>query len=274
MSSHARVARREFVRTALGMLAVAPFAARAAFAQDAGRLTDSIEFRRVVAANRILAREEVVDAFGHVSVRDPENPKRYIMARSRSPELVEFGDLIRFEQDGRSLDPGNRTPYGERMIHGAIYEMRSDVNAVVHNHAYSLLPFGITGRTLEPVVHVASVIGPDVPLWDIATRFKETDMLVRTMDQGRDLAATLGRNTCALMRGHGAVVAAASLKQAVITAIYLKVNAEVQLQAMAIGTPRGLSDAEVELSRATQFSPLALDRAWEYFCARAGVEPI
>jgi HCOMODA/2-hydroxy-3-carboxy-muconic semialdehyde decarboxylase len=99
-------------------------------------------------------------------------------------------------------------------------------------------------------------------------------MLVRTMEQGRDLAATLGRNTCALMRGHGAVVAAATLKQAVIAAIYLKVNAEIQLQAMAIGTPRRLSDGEVERSRETQFSPLALDRAWEYFCARAGVDPI
>src|SRR5687768_8510396 len=273
MSSNVRVARREFVRTTFGMLVAVPFAARA-FAQDAGRLADRIEFRRLVAANRILAREEVVDAFGHVSVRDPENSKRYVMARSRSPELVEYADLIRFEQDGRSLDPENRTPYGERMIHGAIYEARSDVNAVVHNHAYPLLPFGITGRTLEPVVHVASVIGSEIPIWDIATRFKETDMLVRTMEQGRDLAATLGRNICVLMRGHGAVVAAESLKEAVITAIYLKINAEVQLQAMAIGTPRGLSDGEVERSRAAQLSPLALDRAWEYFCVRAGVEPI
>ncbi|SRR6266545_4075279 len=272
-SSNLRVARREFVRTALGVLAVGPFAQRA-FAQTPVPVTDRIEFRRLAAANRILAHEDVVDAFGHVSVRDPDNPKRYVMARSRSPELVEFGDLIRFEQDGRSLDPENRTPYGERMIHGAIYEARSDVNAVVHNHAYSLLPFGITGRTLEPVVHVASVIGSKIPLWDIATKFNETDMLVRTMDQGRDLAATLGSNTCALMRGHGAVVATSTLKEAVITAIYLKVDAEVQLQAMAIGTPRGLSAKEVELSRATQFSPLALDRAWEYFCARAGVDPI
>ena len=196
------------------------------------------------------------------------------MARSRSPELVEYADLIRFEQDGRSIDPGNRTPYGERMIHGAIYETRNDVNAVVHNHAYPLLPFGITGRALEPMVHAASVIGSEVPVWDIAARFNETDMLVRSMEQGRDLAATLGSNSCVLMRGHGAVVAANSLKEAVMIAIYLKVNAEVQLQAMAIGTPRGLSDREVELSRATQFSPLALDRAWEYFCVRAGVDPV
>jgi HCOMODA/2-hydroxy-3-carboxy-muconic semialdehyde decarboxylase len=273
MSSNAHVARREFVRAALGMLAVAPFAGRA-FAQDPAGLAERIEFRRLVAANRILANEEVVDAFGHVSVRDPENATRYVMARSRSPELVEYADLIRFEQDGRSLDPGNRVPYGERMIHGAIYEARSDVNAVVHNHAYPLLPFGITGTALEPMVHAASVIGSEVPIWDIATRFHETDMLVRSMEQGRDLAATLGRNTCVLMRGHGAAVAANSLREAVMIAIYLKIDAEVQLQAMAIGTPRGLSDREVELSRAAQFSPLALDRAWEYFCVRAGVDPI
>ena len=273
MSSNAHMVRREFVRTALAMLAAAPFAARS-FAQDAAGLEERIEFRRLVAANRILANEEVVDAFGHVSVRDPENPRRYVMARSRSPELVEYADLIRFEQDGRSLDRGNRTPYGERMIHGAIYEARSDVNAVVHNHALPLLPFGITGRALAPMVHTASIIGSEVPIWDIAARFNETDMLVRSMEQGRDLAATLGSNACVLMRGHGAVVAASSLKAAVMTAIYLKINAEVQLQAMAIGTPRGLSEREVDLSRATQFSPLALDRAWEYFCVRAGVDPI
>jgi HCOMODA/2-hydroxy-3-carboxy-muconic semialdehyde decarboxylase len=273
MSSSPSVPRRAFVRTALCALAAAPFAGRA-FAQGTAALAEHVEFKRLIAANRILAREEVVDAFGHISVRDPENPKRYIMARSRSPELVEHADLIRFEQDGRSLDPGNRTPYGERMIHGAVYEARADVNSVVHNHAYSLLPFSITGRTIEPMVHVASVIGSDIPTWDIATQFNETDMLVRTMDQGRSLAAVLGRNACALMRGHGAVVAAASIKQAVMIAIYLKINAEIQLQAMGIGTPRGLSAREVELSRETQFSPLALDRAWEYFCARAGVEAI
>ena len=151
MSSNAHVVRREFVRTALGMLAVAPFATRA-LAQDTAGLAERIEFKRLVAANRILAHEEIVDAFGHVSVRDPENARRYVMARSRSPELVEYADLIRFEQDGRSLDPGNRTPYGERMIHGAIYETRSDVNAVVHNaERFSVDGAAATGRQWQGV---------------------------------------------------------------------------------------------------------------------------
>jgi HCOMODA/2-hydroxy-3-carboxy-muconic semialdehyde decarboxylase len=111
-------------------------------------------------------------------------------------------------------------------------------------------------------------------VWDIRTAFGATDMLVRTMEQGRDLAATLAGNTCLLMRGHGAVVVGASVQQAVLTAIYLQVNANVLLQALPLGTPEGLSAEEIAKSSAAQFSPLALDRSWEYFCQRAGVEPV
>lgn len=269
MSPKACAVRRDILRAAIGTIVLGPLAA-----QESVTLEERTEFRRLVAANRILANEEVVDAFGHVSVRDPDNPARYVMARSRSPELVEYSDLIRFEQDGRSLDPEQRRPYGERMIHGAVYEARSDVHAVVHNHAYPLLPFGITGQPLRPMVHVASVIGAEVPIWDIRTQFGATDMLVRNMQQGRNLAEALGRHSCLLMRGHGAVIAADSIKHAVITAVYLKINAQIQLQAMQLGEPQGLSEREIELSGETQVSPLALDRAWEYFCARAGVEAV
>jgi ribulose-5-phosphate 4-epimerase/fuculose-1-phosphate aldolase len=235
---------------------------------------DAVDLRRLVAANRILAHENVVDAFGHVSIRDPHNAKRYVLARSRSPELIELDDLMEFELDGTPLDARGRTPYGERMIHGAIYEARPDVHAVVHNHSYAVLPFTIGEQPLQPMIHMAAVIGAQVPVWDIRDDFGNTDMLVRRMDQGRSLAAALGTNTCVLMRGHGAVVAARNVKEAVMIAFYLQVNAQVQLQALGLGTAKPLSDAEIELSSATQFSPLALDRAWEYFCVRAGVEPV
>ena len=129
-------------------------------------------------------------------------------------------------------------------------------------------------QALQPMIHMAAVIGAQVPVWDIRDDFGDTDMLVRRMDQGRSLAAALGTNTCVLMRGHGAVVAARNVKEAVMIAFYLQVNAQVQLQALGLGTAKPLSAAEVELSSATQFSPLALDRAWEYFCVRAGVEPV
>jgi ribulose-5-phosphate 4-epimerase/fuculose-1-phosphate aldolase len=232
------------------------------------------EFRRLVAANRILANEGVVDAFGHISVRDPRNPKQFVLARSRSPALVELGDLMEFGADGAPLDARGRTPYGERMIHAGVYEARPDVMSVVHHHAYAVLPFAITNTPLKPMIHTASLIGAEIPVWDSRTRFGATDMLVRTLEQGRDLAKTLSNHTCTLMRGHGAVVVAGSIQAAVLTAVYMLVNANVEREALALGKPEGLSAEEIAQSSATQLSPLALDRAWEYFCQRAGVEPV
>jgi HCOMODA/2-hydroxy-3-carboxy-muconic semialdehyde decarboxylase len=253
----------------------APGPWRGARAQSTGDgVDDRIEFRRVVAANRILANEGVVDAFGHVSVRDPRNPERYVMSHARSPALVEHVDLMVFERDGTAVDARGRRPYGERMIHGAIYETRSDVNAVIHHHAYSVIPFSVTSTPLVPLTHTASVIGAHIPVWDIAKRFGDTDTLVRSMDKGRDLAAALADNTCLLMRGHGAVVVGASIVQAVLSAIYLEINARILLQTLNLSeSPITLSEGEIELARETQFSPLGADRAWEYYCRRAGVDP-
>jgi len=270
-------------RKLLGSLAVAACSALAPripllLAQDlpdhTDGLPDPVEFRRLIAANRILANENVVDAFGHVSVRDPGNPDRFVMSRSRSPALVEQTDLMEFDLNGVAQDPQGRTAYGERMIHAAIYSMRPEINSIVHHHSYAVLPFTITGVPLRPVVHAAAVIGAHIPVWDIRGDYGDTDMLVRTIEQGRNLAATLADNTCLLMRGHGAVVVGTSIERAVLTAVYLQVNANVLMQASALGQPQGLSELEIKLATQAQFSPLALPRAWEYFCQRAGVEPV
>ncbi len=239
---------------------------------DKSDVPDLPEFRKLIAANRILAFENVVDAFGHVSVRDPRNPANFVMSRSRSPALVEPADLMVFDLKGNPLDLRGRTVYGERMIHAAIYAARPEVNSVVHSHTYSVLPFTITNVPLRPVVHAASVIGAEIPVWDIRTDFGDTDMLVRSIEQGASLARKLANNTCVLMRGHGVAVVGAGIERAVLTAIYLKINADVILQARALGESKALSDAEIQLATSAQFSDLALPRAWEYFCSRAGVE--
>jgi ribulose-5-phosphate 4-epimerase/fuculose-1-phosphate aldolase len=271
----ASASRRDLLRAAAAFGGAALLAPLEAIAQAGdGALPTLVEFRRLVAANRILAHEGVVDAFGHVSVRDPRNAERYVMARSRSPELVEHADLMEFALDGTPVDARGRTAYGERMIHGAIYEARSDVHAVIHNHSYAVLPFTIASQPLRPVIHTAAVIGAQVPVWDIRDEFGDTDMLVRRMDQGRNLARSLGTNACALMRGHGAVAVGRNVQEAVMTAYYLQVNAQVQLQALGLGGLKPLTAAEIAAATETQLSPLALDRAWEYFCTRAGVEPI
>jgi ribulose-5-phosphate 4-epimerase/fuculose-1-phosphate aldolase len=228
--------------------------------------------RDVVVANRILAHEGVVDAFGHVSIRHPDNAEHYLLSCARAPELIEASDIVEYTQDGEALDLGDRRSYSERMIHGAIYEARPDVTAVVHNHSYEVIPFAVTDAKLRPVTHTCAPIGIDIPVWDIRDKFGETHHLVVTMEQGRDLAACLGDRSVALMKRHGCVVVGSTLQEAVMKAVYLQVNAKLQLQAMQIGTPDYLTAREVELCTDMQQSPISLDRAWEMWCRRAGAK--
>ncbi|MFL6564285.1 MAG: class II aldolase/adducin family protein [Burkholderiales bacterium] len=229
----------------------------------------SSALRELALANRILAHEGVVDAFGHVSIRHPQE-NRFFMSRSRSPQLVTIEDLMEFELDGTPVDARGRTPYSERFIHGAIYEARADARSVIHNHSHAVIAYGITPVKLRPVLHVGAAIGAEVPVWDIRTRFGDTDMLVVNMAQARDLAATLGANRVALMRGHGCTVAGSTLREAVFTAIYLQVNARLQTEAMGLSSEvEYLSPGELARAKDMLSQPVGLDRAWEYWSARA-----
>jgi HCOMODA/2-hydroxy-3-carboxy-muconic semialdehyde decarboxylase len=225
----------------------------------------------LVIANRILSHENVVDAYGHVSVRHPHNPKRYLLARSLSPELVESGDIMEFDLEGNALAGDTRQPYLERFIHGALYEARPEVSAVVHAHAEDVLPFGIAAAPLRPVIHSGSFMGEQVPVWDIRDKFGDTNMLVTNMAQGRDLASRLGANSVALMRGHGFAAAARSLIEVVRMSVYVPRNARVQMAAMQLGAVKPLSRGEIE-ARNAGYKPHSPEtwRAWEYWATRAG----
>ena len=224
----------------------------------------------LVIANRILAHENVVDAYGHVSVRHPHNPKRYLLARSLSPEMVEQGDIMEFDLEGNASGD-SRQPYLERFIHGAVYEARPEVMAVVHAHAEDVLPFGITPSPLRPVIHSGSFMGEQVPVWDIRDKFGDTNLLVTNMAQGRDLAVRLGGNNVALMRGHGFAAAARSLIEVVRMSVYVPRNARVQLAAMQLGAVKPLSPGEIA-ARNAGYKPQSPEtwRAWEYWATRAG----
>ena len=233
-------------------------------------MTDlSSNLRDLVTANRILAHEGVVDAFGHVSFRHPGNPDLYWLSCSRAPELVAGEDLMEYTLEGDPLDQQDRTMYAERPIHGGIYQTRPDVQAVIHNHSMAVIPYGVTDTPLRPIFHLAAVIGEQVPVWDIRDAFGDTNMLVTTMDQGRDLAKTLGDGRVALMRGHGCVVAGASIRAAVMTSIYLQVNAQLLSDSLRLGEVNYLSPGEVNMMGQTQVQPLSGNRAWEYWARRA-----
>jgi len=225
--------------------------------------------RELVTANRILAHEGVVDAFGHVSMRHPERPDRFILSFSRSPELVEPDDLGIYDLSGNLVTESDRRPYAERFIHAAIYEARSDVQAVIHNHSHDVLPFAVTGERLRPICHTGAVMGEHVATWDIREKFGDTNMLVVNMEQARDLAETLGKGTAVLMRGHGCTVVGISIRRAVISAIYMMVNARLQLAARQLGAPVFLSPEETRRASEMNLSALAVDRLWEYWSRRA-----
>ena len=223
----------------------------------------------LVTANRILAREGVVDSFGHVTIRHPDHPDRFIMSRARAPDCVEVSDFITFRLDGTPLDAGDRKPYLERFIHGACYEARPDVHAVVHNHSPSVIPFGVTNCKLKPLLHICASMGHNIGVWDSQDKFGDTDLLVSDMDMGRDLAKFLGPGRTALMRGHGAVVVAATLRHVVFTSIYVEVGAKLQMQAMQMGEVKYLTEGEID-TIINKVGPYTLNRAWENWCRRAG----
>ena len=230
---------------------------------------------QLVAANRILAHENVVDAFGHISARHPDDSGRFLLSRSLAPELIEAGDVMTFNLDGSPVND-TRKAYLERFIHGAIYEARPDVHSIVHSHSRSVVPFSVTNVPIRPLMHSTGAVGVP-PVWDFQSKFGDTDLLVTSMQIGRDLAAALGNNATALMRGHGSVAVGSTVKAAVYIAVYLEVNAELQLKASALGPITYLTPKEVELTTHQVKLPdgsmgVGVDRTWDYWCRRAGVK--
>jgi HCOMODA/2-hydroxy-3-carboxy-muconic semialdehyde decarboxylase len=206
-----------------------------------------------------------------VSARHPDDPTRFLMSRSLSPELVTAEDIRELHLDGTPVEP--HSPYLERFIHAAIYAARPDIAAVVHSHADEVVPYSISRTPLRAVLHTAASMGSKIPVWDIREKFgSHTNLLVTNIEQGRDLAERLGNERVVLMRGHGFAAAGRSLYEAVKIALYLPRNAQILSTALTIGAEaEPLSEGEIEA--AGSFAPDAPSsrRAWEYWCSKAGI---
>jgi HCOMODA/2-hydroxy-3-carboxy-muconic semialdehyde decarboxylase len=243
----------------LGTLAA--FAAGGTYGRAAGTYEEAVG--DLVLANRILAHENVVDAFGHVSVRDPRDSSRYLLSRSIAPALVTYADILTYTLAGdEALDAQGRPSYFERFIHGAIYRARPDVNAVVHSHTESVIPFGVLHVPLRPIFHMAAFLGTDVPVFEIRTVAGDaTSLLIGTQTLGDALARTLGTGSVALMRGHGMVAVAGTVHEAVFRAYYTGRDAALESEALRLGDPTFLSPGEAKAAAATQSG--LVDRSWD-----------
>ena len=215
----------------------------------------------LVAGNRILAMEGVLDGMGHISARHPARTDRFYLARSMAPELVNAADILEYDLGANAIDARDRTSYLERFIHSEIYKARTDVRAIVHCHTPSLIPFAASDVPLRAMYHMAAFVADGVPVFDIRKAAGVTDLLVRDAALGRALAQSLGQKSAALMRGHGAVVVAASIPNVVGRSIYLDVNARAQAQAIALGgkiTYVEADEARLRMSDTNEYS-----RAWD-----------
>ncbi len=214
----------------------------------------------LVIGNRIIFDQGVVDAFGHLSVRHDKDPTKYLMSRHLAPGLVTAGDIVTFDLDSNPIVDIGQRYYSERYIHGEIYKARPDVVAIIHCHAPSLIPFGATKVKLRPIYHMSGFLGAGVPVFEIRAAGGMTDMLIRSPHLGRALAGTLSDKPMVLMRGHGATMVGASIKQVVYRAIYAATNAGLQMDALRLGEVMFLDDEEA--AKAAASNDRSLDRSW------------
>jgi ribulose-5-phosphate 4-epimerase/fuculose-1-phosphate aldolase len=216
----------------------------------------------VAAANRILAQQAVLDAYGHVSARHPSDPDRFFLSRSLAPQLVTPADLMEFDLDSNALNGDERAPYLERFIHGQIYRARPDVMAIVHSHSPAVIPFACSSIRLRPIFHMSAFLRAGASVFDIKKHFGCTDMLVRNNEQGAALAAELGPSSLTLMRGHGFVTVGDTIPVAVYRAVYTQTNAALQQNAIALGGIVTYLDPD-EALKAEASNRGTIGRPWE-----------
>ncbi len=185
----------------------------------------------LVTANHILQDQGVVDGYGHVSVRNPADPNHFFISRWLAPDLVTVNDIMELDFDCVPANGDNRRMYSERWIHAEIYRARPDVKSIVHTHAPTVVLMGTINEPLLPIYHMGGFIGSGLPTFDIRKSFGNTNMLINDASKAKALAQALGDKPAAFMRGHGGVTVGTNIMHSVGRSVYLKVNAEMHLQA-------------------------------------------
>jgi ribulose-5-phosphate 4-epimerase/fuculose-1-phosphate aldolase len=223
---------------------------------------------KLALANRILYDQNVVDGFGHISVRHDKSPDHFLLSSNRAPGLVNASDILTYDFNGDLTEPSDKRSYLERFIHAEIYRARPDVMSVVHSHSQSVIPFGATGQRLRPIFHMSGFLGSGSALFEIRDTAGNTDMLIRDMGLGKALAQSLGQHNCVLMRGHGSTTVGSSIEVAVYRAIYAEINAKLQIQAAALGPINFLTEEEAALAAAATEGQVV--RAWDLWRGNIG----
>ena len=221
---------------------------------------------KLARACRMLEMVGLIDYSGHITARLPGSNTFYIHPFLLARSEVKPDDLIEVDLEGKALSGQGKIP-DETPIHAAVYQRRSDVNSIIHLHPhYSIIP-GIVGRDLLTVCHHGSIFGAVVPL------YPDSQKIVNFVQANR-MADILGTSRAVVMRGHGAVVAEASVEAVFLAALHLEENARLFVEASAIGEPIPLPEEELERAAASTFKPSSIAKSWSYFREKAKKQSI
>ena len=232
--------------------------------EDSKSTRDTI-FQELVTATKILLNEGIMDTFGHISARDPEDPESFFLGQKLAPSLITVGDIQRFNLDGETTD--NRPSYLERYIHSEIYKARPDVQCVLHTHSPAVLPYCFVDTPLRPVTHMGAFMGESVPVYEIRDKLgDETDLFGGSPSVCADIAESLGSQTVVLMARHGVVNVGNSVREVVFRAFYLEREAAALTAGLQIGTVKYLSPGEVRT--AGKLVGAQIDRGWNHWSQR------
>jgi HCOMODA/2-hydroxy-3-carboxy-muconic semialdehyde decarboxylase len=260
---------RQAPRPCIALILAALMFAAPSRAQSPTVDPDEARIDDVITASHILTNEGILDSFGHVSARSAKNPDHFFMPRAMPPALVARADIVEVGLDCKPVDPNAPRLNGERYIHCEVYKARSDVQSVIHAHDLAVIPFGIAGVPLRPVVAQAGFLPPETPLFEIRdanAADAKRGMLVLDAHLGDALAKTLGPNPVVLMRGHGEAVVGRSVREATVRTIYTHIDALAQSAAMALGRSiTALDDAELATNAAENYDA---DRPWQNYRQR------
>jgi ribulose-5-phosphate 4-epimerase/fuculose-1-phosphate aldolase len=209
--------------------------------------------KKVALGNRIVFHQGLADYHGHVSARIPGTRKFLI-----KPVLAPLGkitgkDIILVDIDEyKAVCEENyakagskrsvtklKLPPRETMIHAAVYETRPDVNSVVHTHQPLATAFSVAGVPLKPIYNQASAFAPETPIFP-------SPRLIYTIQDGKEICATLGSRMAMLLQGHGIVVVGDSLEYATVHAIYLERTAYMQWVASSVGKPSVMPQKDID----------------------------
>lgn len=242
-------------------------AAHSAASPASGSAIDRALLEDLAAASRILADQGVFDAYGHVSMRHPGDPERFLISRSQAPALVQADDIMELDLDGEPCGGDGRPMFLERYLHGEIYRVRPDVMAVVHSHSPAVVPFSLVETPMRAMYHNAAFLAEGVPVFDIRDKFGATDMVISDRERGAALAETLADKSVALLRAHGLIVVGPTIQAVVARSIYTETSARMQLQATMLGGPIAALDAE-EGRLADAVNLKTVGRTWELWKKR------